>query len=203
MAEFWPEPALGFMQAFEKLTFFSMNHTWNLHLMSHTHWIVEWTWLSYILFMNWTLRQDVLHCFVEKSLFSSLVSPPTPTHSEAHGLTTPYRTIHSHRSFCFDPSIGSCLLLPIPFSDKSLLLLLYSYYYFCASHSSGQESFKNLNYFVARHGAIFLKVAFLFWIRFISYSVWFYEFAKSCQVLRNPRTFFSNTHTHTRAHKYI
>lgn len=93
--------------------------------------------------------------------------------------------------FCSHPPTGSCLLLPIPYSDKSLLLLLYCYSYFCASHSSGQESFKNLNYFVARHGAVFLKVAFLFWNKFISYSVWFYEFAKSFQVLW---TFFSSTH---------
>lgn len=100
---------------------------------------------------------------------------------------------------CFHPSPGSCLPLPIPFSDKSLLLLPYTYYYFCASHSSGQESFKNLNYFVARHGAVFLKVAFLFWIKFISYSVWFYEFAKSFQVLRNSCAFFSNTHTYIKS----
>lgn len=120
--------------------------------------------------------------------FHLLQHPPTQRHMHflsPHPPTTP---------FC-DPSTGSCLLLPVPFSDKSLLLLLYSYYYFCASHSSGQESCKNLNYFVARHGAIFLKVAFLFWIKFISYSVWFYELVKSFQVLRNPHTFFSNTHT--------
>lgn len=160
-----------------------------------THWIVERLWLSYILFMNWTLRQDVLHCFVKKSLFCSLTFPPTPTHSEAHALPTPRPATHSHHSFC-DPSTGSCLLLPVPFSVKSLLLLLYSYYYFCASHSSGQESCKKLNYFVARHGALFLKVAFLFWIKFISYSVWFYEFVKSFQVLRIPML-SSQTHTHT------
>lgn len=121
-----------------------------------------------------------------------LVSPPAPTHSEAHTRTTPHHAPSTLLSF--GPSTGSCLLLTIPYSDKSLLLLLYSYYYFCASHSSGQEGFKNLNYFVARHGAIFLKVAFLFWMKFISYSVWFYEFTKSFQVLRNPCTFFSETH---------
>lgn len=165
--------------------------------VTHTHWIVERIWLSYILFMNWLLRQDVLHCFVEKSLFCSLTSPLTPTHSEAHALPTPSLPHTPTTPFC-DPSTGSCLLLPVPFSDKSLLLLLYSYYYFCASHSSGQESCKNLNYFVARHGAIFLKVALLFWIKFISYSVWFYEFVKSFQVLRNPRI---SSQTHTQ--KYI
>lgn len=169
-----------------------MNHTWNLHLMSHTHWIVERTWLSYNLFMNWTLRQDALFCWglsVLLPYISSNASPLRGTHTYYPILYHTFPLL-----FRFDSSTGSCLLLPIPFSDKSLLLLLYSYYYFCASHSSGQESFKNLNYFVARHGAIFLKVAFLFWIKFISYSVWFYEFAKSFQVLRNPRTSFSNTH---------
>lgn len=136
-----------------------------------------------------------------KSLCSAplylLQHPPTQRHMHFLPLTLP----HTPTTPFSDPSTGSCLLLPLSFSDKSLLLLLYSYYYFCASHSSGQESCKNLNYFVARHGAIFLKVAFLFWIKFISYSVWFYEFVKSFQVLRNPRTFFSNTHTHT--NKYI
>lgn len=142
-----------------------------------THGIVERIWLSYILFMNWTLWQDRLHGFVKV-----LCSSPfyLLQHSEAY---TYYPLVyHTLPPFlCFDPSTGSCLLLPIPFSNKSLLLLLYSHYYFCASHSSGQESFKNLNYLVARRGAIFLKVVFLFWTKFISYSVWFYEFAKSSQ----------------------
>lgn len=173
-----------------------MNHTWNLHLMSHcTHWIVERIWLSYILFyeLNAKTRCFALFCWEVSVLLPYISSNTHPL--RATWTSYPFPTHTPTSPFC-DPSTGSCLLLPVPFSDKSLLLLLYSYYYFCASHSSGQESCKNLNYFVARHGAIFLKVAFLFWIKFISYSVWFYEFVKSFQVLRNPRI-SSQTHTHT------
>lgn len=193
MPDFWPEPTLRLTEAFEKPSFFSMNLLWNLHLTSHTHWRVERIWLSYIIFceLNSKTRCFALFC-QEVSVFLLY------TCSNAHplrGAHTPARYHTLPALLCFHPSPGSCLPLPIPFSDKSLLLLPYSYYYFCASHSSGQESFKNLNYFVARHGTVFLKVAFLFWIKFISYSVWFYEFAKSFQVLRNSCAFFSNTHT--------
>ena len=144
--------------------------------------------------LNSKTRCFALFCQGVSFLLPYISSNTHPLRGTRTYCPLPYHTFPP--LLCFDPSTGSCLLLPVPFSANSLPLLLYSYYYFCASHSSGQESFKNLNYFVARHGAIFLKVAFLFWIKFVSYSVWFYEFAKSFQVPRNPHTFFSNTHTH-------
>lgn len=100
MPDFWPEPTLRLTEAFEKPSFFSMNLLWNLHLTSHTH-TEEWKEYDSVIlfFVNWTLRQDVLRCFVKKSLFSSFIPAPTPTPSEAH--THPHGTTRSLRSCAF------------------------------------------------------------------------------------------------------
>lgn len=136
-----------------KLTSFSMNHTWNLHLVSHT----LNSGKNMTQFYSFYELNPKTRCFA--LLWQAvwvLLSHTSQGHT--HHDPSPCTLL----PLCSHPPTGSCLLLPIPYSDKSPLLLLYCYSYFCASHSSGQESFKNLNYFVARHGAVFLKVAFLF-----------------------------------------
>lgn len=119
-----------------KLTSFSMNHTWNLHLVSQTHWIVERIWLSSILFMNWTLRQDVSHCFGKQSEFSSPIphrgthtTTPRHAHSYPFALTLPLEVVYC----CLFPTVTShrcyyctviLIFVPVTHLDRKALRTL-------------------------------------------------------------------------------